>query len=79
MKRSTIIVFAFGAVSAAALLTSLGAALPAKDAQVGRYQITGVGDHAFMIDTSTGRVWQTPASYYNNRSDDFEKPKTTSP
>ncbi|MBX7102813.1 MAG: hypothetical protein K1X57_01950 [Gemmataceae bacterium] len=43
---------------------------------VGRYQMSGVPGHAYVIDTVTGQVWEDFASSGQGSSDsDFKKPK----
>jgi hypothetical protein len=44
--------------------------------QIGRFQMSGVPSHAYVIDTVTGQVWQKFAAANEGGTDpDFHKPK----
>lgn len=44
--------------------------------QVGRFQMSGVPGHAYVIDTATGQVWEDFASPSQGTSDqEFKRPK----
>lgn len=44
--------------------------------QIGRYQMSGVPGHAYVIDSTTGQVWEDFASSGSGSSDaDFKKTK----
>jgi hypothetical protein len=45
-----------GLLAGVAVTLVVGAAIPTN--QVGRYQIAGAGNHAVIVDTVTGQVWQ---------------------
>ena len=46
-----------GLLAGVAVTLVVGAALPIN--QVGHYQVAGAGNHAVIIDTVTGQVWQS--------------------
>ena len=39
------------------ILVTLGVAAASSPGSVGRYQISGTGNHGLIIDTATGQVW----------------------
>ena len=60
------------------LMLCLGAATATNTSgPVGRFQMTGISNHAFVIDTVTGKVWQGyfSASSVTASDKDFRNPK----
>ena len=50
----------------AALVVTL---VPQSESQTGRFQMYGVPSHAYVIDTTTGQVWQDFATTSSGTSD----------
>lgn len=63
----------------AALIVALAPRLPVPvppGTQIGKYQMGGVPGHAYVLDTTTGQVWEDFASVGQGSSDpEFRKPK----
>ncbi len=72
------IILAAAVIAAALILRYSGSptcnAAPCNSSQ--RYQVSVGANHAIMVDTSTGRAWQTYLPSHTGRSDDdFHKVK----
>jgi len=67
-------------IGASLIISALIISLTPKDRsaelEVGRFQMSGVPGHAFVIDTFTGKVWQKYATtHQGSTSPDFLNPK----
>ena len=67
-RKSIFVGLLFGVV----VTLVVGAALPSN--QVGRYQISGAGNHAIILDTVSGQAWQVylPATEGSTDGDFFK-------
>lgn len=69
---------AVGIVVGVALACALGAA--AVQGEVGRFQIFGNENHVYILETTTGRVWEKyVTASQGGTSSDFAKPKVDLP
>lgn len=58
------------------VLVTLGIGAVSSPTSVGRYQVTGTGNHGLIIDTATGKVWRGYFPSNEGRTDgDFFTPK----
>lgn len=76
INRDNVVAFAAGTVVAVAVIFALGAAADISEPQIGRFQIEKDGNHAYVIDTATGEVWQQHAlPSRGSNSTGFSEPK----
>ena len=58
------------------VLITLGIAAASSPGSVGRYQVSGTGNHGLVIDTATGQVWSGYFLSNQGKTDsDFFQPK----
>lgn len=58
------------------VLATMAIAATSPPGQAGRYQVTGTGSHAVILDTATGQAWSTFLSPAGGRTDgDFYQSK----
>ena len=78
MKTIDLKSLVLGAVLGGTVLVLMGADLPQRPStSLGRYQVSAGANRAYVIDTTTGQVWESvvlPNSV--NPDPDFARPKT---
>ena len=76
MKTIDIKSLALGAIFGTAVLALTGATLPQPSSAIGRYQVSAGAQRAYVVDTTTGQIWESVVMPNSVHPDpEFAKPK----
>jgi len=74
MKKIDLKSFVIGGLSGALVLMALGAASPSPG-PLGRYQVSAGATRAYVVDTTTGQIWESVIRTGANIDPEFGKSK----